>query len=93
MNVLVKSLEAYKKPPEDITLHLVGERLVIDEWKEQREKYLVKQQQIVGVLQRLPFRWLVGLAQASLATENRAFGGLITVNFAPKPPKAQGLAE
>ena len=36
------SLEARKKHPEDITPHLVGEGLVIDEWKERREKYLAQ---------------------------------------------------
>ncbi|PKU76899.1 vesicle-associated protein 4-1 [Dendrobium catenatum] len=38
------ALEARKKPPEDTGPRLVGEGLVIDEWKERREKYLAKQQ-------------------------------------------------
>ncbi|XP_031501326.1 vesicle-associated protein 4-2-like [Nymphaea colorata] len=37
-------LEARKKPPEDSGPKLVGEGLVIDEWKERRERYLARQQ-------------------------------------------------
>ncbi|KAK1549325.1 hypothetical protein Q3G72_022593 [Acer saccharum] len=35
---------ARKKPPEDAGPRIIGEGLVIDEWKEQRERYLAKQQ-------------------------------------------------
>lgn len=38
------ALEARKKPPEDTSPHIVGEGLVIDEWKERRERYLARQQ-------------------------------------------------
>ncbi|CAN6457785.1 unnamed protein product [Victoria cruziana] len=38
------ALEARKKPPEDAGPKIVGEGLVIDEWKERREKYLARQQ-------------------------------------------------
>ncbi|KAM7278518.1 hypothetical protein ACFE04_005652 [Oxalis oulophora] len=37
-------LEARKKPPPDTGARVVGEGLVIDEWKERREKYLARQQ-------------------------------------------------
>ncbi|KAK7246598.1 hypothetical protein RIF29_41467 [Crotalaria pallida] len=37
-------LEARKKPPEDAGPKIIGEGLVIDEWKERRERYLAKQQ-------------------------------------------------
>ncbi|KAK4782907.1 hypothetical protein SAY86_007281 [Trapa natans] len=40
--------EARKKPPEDIGPRIIGEGLVIDEWKERRERYLA-QQQVEGV--------------------------------------------
>ncbi|CAA2982893.1 vesicle-associated 4-1-like [Olea europaea subsp. europaea] len=36
--------EARKKPPADTGPRVVGEGLVIDEWKERREKYLARQQ-------------------------------------------------
>ncbi|XP_031091237.1 vesicle-associated protein 4-2-like [Ipomoea triloba] len=36
-------LEARKKPPEDNGPKIVGEGLVIDEWKERRERYLARQ--------------------------------------------------
>ncbi|KAL2523602.1 Vesicle-associated protein 4-1 [Abeliophyllum distichum] len=36
--------EARKKPPVDAGPRVVGEGLVIDEWKERREKYLARQQ-------------------------------------------------
>ncbi|CAH9063192.1 unnamed protein product [Cuscuta epithymum] len=36
--------EAYKKPVVDTGPKVVGEGLVIDEWKERREKYLARQQ-------------------------------------------------
>ncbi|CAI9784150.1 unnamed protein product [Fraxinus pennsylvanica] len=36
--------EARKKPPPDTGPRVVGEGLVIDEWKERREKYLARQQ-------------------------------------------------
>lgn len=36
--------EACKKPPVDTGPKVVGEGLVIDEWKERREKYLARQQ-------------------------------------------------
>lgn len=42
------ALEARKKPPEDTGPRIVGEGLVIDEWKERRERYLA-QQQVEGV--------------------------------------------
>uniref|UniRef100_A0A0C9QN52 TSA: Wollemia nobilis Ref_Wollemi_Transcript_19184_1226 transcribed RNA sequence n=1 Tax=Wollemia nobilis TaxID=56998 RepID=A0A0C9QN52_9CONI len=38
------ALEARKKPPEEPTPRVVGEGLVIDEWKERRERYLAQQQ-------------------------------------------------
>ncbi|KAI4972697.1 vesicle-associated protein 4-1-like [Hordeum vulgare subsp. vulgare] len=38
------ALEARKKPPEDNSPPIVGEGLVIDEWKERRERYLARQQ-------------------------------------------------
>ncbi|KMZ62860.1 Vesicle-associated protein 4-2 [Zostera marina] len=38
------ALEARKKPPEETGPRIVGEGLVIDEWKERRERYLAKQQ-------------------------------------------------
>ncbi|GAB4826841.1 Vesicle-associated protein 4-2 [Ancistrocladus abbreviatus] len=41
-------LEAHKKPPEDNGPKIIGEGLVIDEWKERRERYLARQQ-IEGV--------------------------------------------
>lgn len=41
-------LEARKKPPEDNGPKIIGEGLVIDEWKERRERYLA-QQQVEGV--------------------------------------------
>ncbi|KAH7532941.1 hypothetical protein FEM48_Zijuj04G0076800 [Ziziphus jujuba var. spinosa] len=37
-------VEARKKPPEDTGPRIVGEGLVIDEWKERRERYLARQQ-------------------------------------------------
>uniref|UniRef100_A0A2P2K9A7 Vesicle-associated protein 4-2-like n=1 Tax=Rhizophora mucronata TaxID=61149 RepID=A0A2P2K9A7_RHIMU len=37
-------LEARKKPPEEAGPRVVGEGLVIDEWKERRERYLAQQQ-------------------------------------------------
>ncbi|XP_065875168.1 vesicle-associated protein 4-2-like [Euphorbia lathyris] len=37
-------LEARKKPPEETGPRVVGEGLVIDEWKERRERYLARQQ-------------------------------------------------
>ncbi|KAK7270001.1 hypothetical protein RIF29_22842 [Crotalaria pallida] len=37
-------LEARKKPPEDAGPKIIGEGLVIDEWKERRERYLAKRQ-------------------------------------------------
>ncbi|XP_052179238.1 vesicle-associated protein 4-2-like isoform X2 [Diospyros lotus] len=42
------AMEARKKPPEETGPHIVGEGLVIDEWKERRERYLA-QQQVEGV--------------------------------------------
>ncbi|KAH7546518.1 vesicle-associated protein 4-1 [Ziziphus jujuba] len=39
-----EALEARKKPPVDTGPKVVGEGLVIDEWKERREKYLARQQ-------------------------------------------------
>lgn len=38
------ALEVQKKPPVDTGPRVVGEGLVIDEWKERREKYLARQQ-------------------------------------------------
>ncbi|KAI5674513.1 hypothetical protein M9H77_14877 [Catharanthus roseus] len=38
------AIEARKKPPVDTGPRVVGEGLVIDEWKERREKYLARQQ-------------------------------------------------
>jgi len=38
------ALEARKKPAEDTGPKIVGEGLVIDEWKERRERYLARQQ-------------------------------------------------
>ncbi|KAF8369654.1 hypothetical protein HHK36_001994 [Tetracentron sinense] len=38
------ALEARKKPLEDTGPRIVGEGLVIDEWKERRERYLARQQ-------------------------------------------------
>ncbi|KQK15776.1 hypothetical protein BRADI_1g24850v3 [Brachypodium distachyon] len=38
------ALEARKKPPEESGPRIVGEGLVIDEWKERRERYLAQQQ-------------------------------------------------
>lgn len=38
------ALESRKKPPEEIGTKIVGEGLVIDEWKERRERYLARQQ-------------------------------------------------
>ncbi|QCD84267.1 vesicle-associated protein 4-2-like [Vigna unguiculata] len=38
------ALEARKKPVEDAGPKIIGEGLVIDEWKERRERYLAKQQ-------------------------------------------------
>ncbi|KAK2984727.1 hypothetical protein RJ640_004552 [Escallonia rubra] len=38
------ALESRKKPPADTGPRVVGEGLVIDEWKERREKYLARQQ-------------------------------------------------
>ncbi|KAI3818767.1 hypothetical protein L1987_12584 [Smallanthus sonchifolius] len=37
-------LESRKKPPEEVGTKIVGEGLVIDEWKERRERYLARQQ-------------------------------------------------
>ncbi|XP_016681769.2 vesicle-associated protein 4-2 isoform X1 [Gossypium hirsutum] len=42
------AVEARKKPPEDAGPRIIGEGLVIDEWKERRERYLARQQ-IEGV--------------------------------------------
>ncbi|CAN6574384.1 unnamed protein product [Malus baccata var. baccata] len=42
------ALESRKKPPEEAGPRIVGEGLVIDEWKERRERYLA-QQQVEGV--------------------------------------------
>ncbi|KAG6483743.1 hypothetical protein ZIOFF_060397 [Zingiber officinale] len=42
------AIEARKKPPEDSGPRIIGEGLVIDEWKERRERYLA-QQQVGGV--------------------------------------------
>ncbi|KAM7265400.1 hypothetical protein ACFE04_003083 [Oxalis oulophora] len=41
------ALEARKKPPEDAGPRIIGEGLVIDEWKERRERYLAKQQHVM----------------------------------------------
>ncbi|RVW60464.1 Vesicle-associated protein 4-1 [Vitis vinifera] len=38
------AVEARKKPPPEIGPRVIGEGLVIDEWKERREKYLAQQQ-------------------------------------------------
>lgn len=38
------ALETQKKPPQDAGPRVVGEGLVIDEWKERRERYLARQQ-------------------------------------------------
>ncbi|KAB1221879.1 Vesicle-associated protein 4-2 [Morella rubra] len=38
------AVEARKKPPEDTGPKIIGEGLVIDEWKERRERYLARQQ-------------------------------------------------
>ncbi|OVA07997.1 MSP domain [Macleaya cordata] len=38
------ALEVRKKPPEDTGTRIVGEGLVIDEWKERRERFLARQQ-------------------------------------------------
>ncbi|XP_074582587.1 vesicle-associated protein 4-1-like isoform X2 [Curcuma longa] len=38
------AVEARKKLPEDTGPKIIGEGLVIDEWKERRERYLVRQQ-------------------------------------------------
>ncbi|XP_034212335.1 vesicle-associated protein 4-2 isoform X2 [Prunus dulcis] len=38
------ALEERKKPPEDAGPKIIGEGLVIDEWKERRERYLARQQ-------------------------------------------------
>jgi hypothetical protein len=38
------AVEARKKPPEETGHRIIGEGLVIDEWKERRERYLAKQQ-------------------------------------------------
>ncbi|CAL5412131.1 unnamed protein product [Camellia sinensis] len=38
------ALESRKKPPEDTGPKIIGEGLVIDEWKERRERYLARQQ-------------------------------------------------
>ncbi|XP_021277576.1 vesicle-associated protein 4-2-like [Herrania umbratica] len=38
------ALEARKRPPEETGPRMVGEGLVIDEWKERRERYLARQQ-------------------------------------------------
>ncbi|WRX15212.1 Major sperm protein (MSP) domain - like 4 [Theobroma cacao] len=38
------ALEARKRPPEETGPRIVGEGLVIDEWKERRERYLARQQ-------------------------------------------------
>ncbi|KAF3679726.1 Vesicle-associated protein 4-2 [Capsicum chinense] len=38
------ALEARKKPAEDAGPKIIGEGLVIDEWKERRERYLARQQ-------------------------------------------------
>ncbi|CAL9052611.1 unnamed protein product [Musa banksii] len=38
------AVEAHKKPPEETGLRILGEGLVIDEWKERRERYLAQHQ-------------------------------------------------
>ncbi|KAL3503285.1 hypothetical protein ACH5RR_037734 [Cinchona calisaya] len=38
------AIDSHKKPPVDTGPRVVGEGLVIDEWKERREKYLARQQ-------------------------------------------------
>ncbi|KAK2644222.1 hypothetical protein Ddye_019417 [Dipteronia dyeriana] len=38
------AVAARKKPPEEAGPRIIGEGLVIDEWKERRERYLAKQQ-------------------------------------------------
>lgn len=38
------AVDVRKKPPPDTGPRVVGEGLVIDEWKERREKYLARQQ-------------------------------------------------
>ncbi|GAY34325.1 hypothetical protein CUMW_010880 [Citrus unshiu] len=38
------AVAARKKPPEDTGPRIIGEGLVIDEWKERRERYLARQQ-------------------------------------------------
>ncbi|KAI4374092.1 hypothetical protein MLD38_012130 [Melastoma candidum] len=38
------AVEARKQPPEDTGPGIIGEGLVIDEWKERRERYLARQQ-------------------------------------------------
>ncbi|CAN8325496.1 unnamed protein product [Cochlearia groenlandica] len=38
------AMEARKKPPEETGPKMIGEGLVIDEWKERRERYLAQQQ-------------------------------------------------
>ncbi|RRT85342.1 hypothetical protein B296_00002876 [Ensete ventricosum] len=38
------AVEAHKKPPEETGPRILGEGLVIDEWKERRERYLAQQQ-------------------------------------------------
>ncbi|KAL8192520.1 hypothetical protein R6Q57_027705 [Mikania cordata] len=38
------ALETRRKPPEDTRPKIVGDGLVIDEWKERRERYLARQQ-------------------------------------------------
>ncbi|KAF5742230.1 Vesicle-associated 4-2 -like protein [Tripterygium wilfordii] len=38
------AVEERKKPPEDTGPKIIGEGLVIDEWKERRERYLARQQ-------------------------------------------------
>ncbi|KAG6528670.1 vesicle-associated protein 4-1-like [Zingiber officinale] len=43
------AVEARKRPPEDTGPRIVGEGLVIDEWKERRERYLARQQVEGGV--------------------------------------------
>ncbi|KAK7272347.1 hypothetical protein RJT34_28875 [Clitoria ternatea] len=43
------ALEARKKPPEETGPRVAGEGLVIDEWKERRERYLARQQ-VEGVV-------------------------------------------
>nr|XP_017235345.1 PREDICTED: vesicle-associated protein 4-2-like [Daucus carota subsp. sativus] len=38
------AVESRKKPPEETGPKIIGEGLVIDEWKERRERYLARQQ-------------------------------------------------